>query len=352
MPNRILRDWTDSENIHNLSCEAERFFTRLIMKADDFGRYLGNVRILKGHLFPLHDEITEDHIQNWLSECASNDILKVYIVDGKQYVEIKSFDQKGLKVRRTKYPPSDDGEREDLLMGYVYVIGSTISKPVKIGFSMNPWARLKEISTNHPENLEVLIAFKADRKIESLLHSTMKHLNVKNEWFKLSELEIDLLKYVSNGQITTDELISQLRSNYELLRSTTLPELEVEYEENTKKKQKTNTKENAAEPLVMVWPTFDDFWEAYGKKVDRPKCEKKWIKISQEAREKIMDHVPRYVASTPDVQYRKNPQTYLNSESWNNEILTTNGKRDTKTDNLLSIAEGITRRFNTANAGG
>jgi len=117
------------------------------------------------------------------------------------------------------------------------------------------------------------------------------------------------------------------------------------------KKGNSADAENAAEPLVMVWPSFDDWWEAYGKKVDRPKCEKKWKKISQEAREKIMDHVPRYVASTPEVRYRKNPLTYLNSESWNNEIIE-HGKRDTKTDNLRSIAASIANTLNTSNGGG
>jgi len=41
MPNRILRDWTDSDRVNSLSAEAERLFIRLIMKADDYGRYLG-----------------------------------------------------------------------------------------------------------------------------------------------------------------------------------------------------------------------------------------------------------------------------------------------------------------------
>jgi hypothetical protein len=38
-----------------------------------------------------------------------------------------------------------------------------------------------------------------------------------------------------------------------------------------------------------------------------------------------MEHLELYVRSTPDIQYRKNPLTYLNSESWNNEIIIANG---------------------------
>lgn len=72
---------------------------------------------------------------------------------------------------------------------------------------------------------------------------------------------------------------------------------------------------------VELHPTFKDFWDAYGKKVDRDKCQKKWAKIKQADREKIMAHVPQYVASTPDINYRRHPATYLNNESWNNEII-------------------------------
>lgn len=72
---------------------------------------------------------------------------------------------------------------------------------------------------------------------------------------------------------------------------------------------------------VEIWPTFENFWDKYSKKVDRPKCEAKWKKISQGAREKIMNHLDVYIPSTPDVKYRRNPSTYLNNESWNNEIV-------------------------------
>lgn len=80
---------------------------------------------------------------------------------------------------------------------------------------------------------------------------------------------------------------------------------------------------------TMIWPTFDDFWEAYGKKVDRKACEKKWGKLDQPTKEKIMQHIEAYVKSTPDISFRRNPETYLNNESWNNEIVknNSNGKQ-------------------------
>lgn len=107
--------------------------------------------------------------------------------------------------------------------------------------------------------------------------------------------------------------------------------------ENEIKEGNTNSEKSE----IQVWPTFDDWWDAYSKKIDRPKCEKKWKKISQGAREKIMSHTEDYVKSTPDLQYRKHPATYLNNESWNNEIvIPTNGKQ-TQHDKLSAAMQRV-----------
>ncbi|MCK9282430.1 MAG: hypothetical protein M0P71_17585, partial [Melioribacteraceae bacterium] len=35
----------------------------------------------------------------------------------------------------------------------------------------------------------------------------------------------------------------------------------------------------------------------------------------------IYEHVKIYVKSTPDKQYRKNPDTYLRNQCWNDEVI-------------------------------
>lgn len=259
MANRILRDWTDSENVHKLSCEAERFFTRLIMKADDFGRYLGNYKLLRSTLFPLHDSVSDSNIEKWLTECVTSGLVFRYEVEGKNYIEIKRFDQKGLKVRRSKYPPSSESDRFELIMGYVYVIGVSLNKPVKIGFSMNPWARLKEITANHPENLEILISFKAEKRTESLIHMELKTKKIKNEWFNLGDKEIHALQAISRGEIETNDLLTVLRSSYEPLRLTTLPETKGNEEETKRKETESNTKADIATEIFMKMLMEDDY---------------------------------------------------------------------------------------------
>lgn len=67
---------------------------------------------------------------------------------------------------------------------------------------------------------------------------------------------------------------------------------------------------------------FDIFWDLYDKKVgDKLKLKKKWDALNDAEREKIMDHVPRYKDAQPEKKYRKNPETYLNNKSWNDEII-------------------------------
>lgn len=102
MANRVLRDWTFSENIEQLSYESEVFFTRLIMKADDYGKFHASEKLLKAALFPLR-EIKLDKITKMLQECEQIGILMIYHVNGKPYLKINDFGQR-LRVMNSKFP--------------------------------------------------------------------------------------------------------------------------------------------------------------------------------------------------------------------------------------------------------
>lgn len=242
MPNRMLRDWTDSDKVHILSAEAERFFVRLIMKVDDFGRYHANVKLLRAYLFPLYVKLNDQKIEGWIKECRDADLITVYESDGKPYLEINSFDQR-LRIRRSKFPGADPNSQESPKEGYIYLIGSDFSKPVKIGFSINPWARVKEIALGHPEAVKVLLSIKADQKLERQIHKALKEFQVRSEWFQINEAVLDCLRDLSNNEIDREKAIdtlrslsSKLRSNYGKIRST--PEAEEEEEEKIEEEGK------------------------------------------------------------------------------------------------------------------
>jgi hypothetical protein len=62
---------------------------------------------------------------------------------------------------------------------------------------------------------------------------------------------------------------------------------------------------------------FDKFWVMYGKSADKKKCMDKFILLSDSEIDLIFETLPIYLLKTPDVQYRKNPLTYINGKCWN-----------------------------------
>src|SRR5258708_34832192 len=111
MPNRILRDWTDSDRVDALTAEAERFFVRLIMKADDFGRYTAEPKRLKAFLFPLKDSLRETDLCRWLAECEKAALVRGYEAAGKRYLEIADFRQRLRQIREIYPGPLAANER-------------------------------------------------------------------------------------------------------------------------------------------------------------------------------------------------------------------------------------------------
>lgn len=67
---------------------------------------------------------------------------------------------------------------------------------------------------------------------------------------------------------------------------------------------------------------FQKFWNLYDKKVgDKEKVKTKFLALKPEDKEKIFEHLPAYILSTPDKKFRKDPATYLNNKAWNDEII-------------------------------
>lgn len=67
---------------------------------------------------------------------------------------------------------------------------------------------------------------------------------------------------------------------------------------------------------ISIGRDFDTFFEAYGKQVDKIPCQREWLNIEREEHAKILEHVSKYVNSTPDVKFRKKPLNYLKDRTW------------------------------------
>lgn len=66
---------------------------------------------------------------------------------------------------------------------------------------------------------------------------------------------------------------------------------------------------------------FDDFWNLYDKKVDRVKCEAKWLRLTDNERIECIKKIPEYKRAKPDKQFRRDPATFLNNRTWESEII-------------------------------
>lgn len=116
MPNRILKESiTTSEDIDMLSAGAEILFYRLIVKADDFGAYYGNAKLIRSNCFPLRvDDIPVPYIETWLDELVRAGLVERYIgPDGRDYIHIHKWnDHQRIRNSKHKFPPPSEDCRE------------------------------------------------------------------------------------------------------------------------------------------------------------------------------------------------------------------------------------------------
>jgi hypothetical protein len=112
MPNRILRDWTDSAKMDTLSFQEEVVFTRLIMKADDFGNFYRNGSLVKSLLFPRKDGLRTSDVDRWLQALEAADLIRCYPAKGDTFLHIVNFKQRLDRTSR-KFPQEPEGFDDD-----------------------------------------------------------------------------------------------------------------------------------------------------------------------------------------------------------------------------------------------
>lgn len=109
MPNRIIKESIcTSDNVDGLSAFQETFFYRLIVNCDDFGRMDARSKILKSKLFPLKD-IRTDQIDAALEALSSAELVILYEVDGKPFLQMKTWEKhQQMRAKKSKYPSPDE----------------------------------------------------------------------------------------------------------------------------------------------------------------------------------------------------------------------------------------------------
>ena len=112
MPNRIIKEsLLISDDFNELSWFEQSLFVRLIVAADDFGRYDARPKVIKGRLFPLCDGITFAEVDDALLKLSTVGIAELYTVCGRPYVQLKNWGRhQQIRNKKSKFPSPDEAD--------------------------------------------------------------------------------------------------------------------------------------------------------------------------------------------------------------------------------------------------
>jgi hypothetical protein len=140
----LLRDWTDSLKINRLNAAEERFFVRLMMKADDHGRFHADPRLLRSSLFPLRRDVRDTDISCWLAACQTAGLLRCYAdANNRAILEIHKFGQRKRFMRASFDPPDGKAGQTNLLL----------TEEVEVEEKVNEKARATQPDVGRNKNL-------------------------------------------------------------------------------------------------------------------------------------------------------------------------------------------------------
>ena len=113
MPSRLMSQKINvSDSISKLSPMEEIVFLHLIVSCDDYGRFYGNPKILKGMLFPLRDFQIKD-IETAIRKLEAEGMIRRYEADGTVYMELTSwFKYQTPRAKASKYPGPEDADKQ------------------------------------------------------------------------------------------------------------------------------------------------------------------------------------------------------------------------------------------------
>ena len=114
-------------------------------------------------------------------------------------------------------------------------------------------------------------------------------------------------------------------------------------EGNAIKENKGNEiNESKVNKVNILDSAFDEWWNIYDKKISKDKAIAKWNILTSIEKQLALKIVQEYVNSTPDKTFRKDPTTYLNNKSFNDEIIirnaTTSYKPNVSERNFTNLA--------------
>jgi len=113
MPNRILyASLLDSEKVNQLSPDAFELYIRLLLVADDFGRYSGSPIKIARTCWPSREDMTSKTVDPLLRKLAKVGLVVQYMANGDPILQLTNWNQR-TRANDSKYPPPDDRPQDN-----------------------------------------------------------------------------------------------------------------------------------------------------------------------------------------------------------------------------------------------
>lgn len=236
---------------------------------------------------------------------------------------------------------------KQILMGSNYwVLNKSVVKELGLetAFMLSNLAEADSMMANEDgwfyqtsDTLEIITGFKKDKQTKLLRRLIKLGILVQKNrgipqkrYFKLDYKSIELIVYGKTANLSTKKPQTNLL-------------------ESRNNKESIDKESIIKKPIVRLDKsdeTFEEFWNTYNKKQGRKKCLSKWKRLTLKDRVAIMKFLPSYIKATPDIKYRQHPYTFLNSETWNDELnvgkvnLGQNGKGFEKPKGKVAVGMG------------
>jgi len=134
----------------------------------------------------------------------------------------------------------------------------------------------------------------------------------------VAKIRLSIRKLESTGEITTtanNKFTTITVTNYDsfVLNDEQIDPIKAD-------KRKAQTVDKSSDDLSE----FDLVWEIYDRKGNKKTSQLRFSKLTAKQKKLMSIHLPKYIISTPDKRFRKNLESYINLECWNDEILINN----------------------------
>lgn len=174
----VKPEWLEDELLMMCSANARVLSIALILLADDYGNGRAHPAMLRSRSLPLCDP---PEFRAAFDELIEIRYVIVYEVSGQQYYSIRNWSkhQKVDKPGKPRVPGPSAQPAPVALPKTAYFIRGEATGLIKIGESIDPVARLAELSRQGPEALHLLAVGGVEREH----HEALAKHRVHGEWF-------------------------------------------------------------------------------------------------------------------------------------------------------------------------